>query len=48
MNEDPSSAISAAEKEEVDLRSIYVGNVSLQLFISYMFIVAKTTSLVNT
>ncbi|KAF3541074.1 hypothetical protein F2Q69_00019895 [Brassica cretica] len=24
--QDPSSAISAAEKEEVDLRSIYVGN----------------------
>lgn len=32
VNEDPSSAISTAEKEEVDLRSIYVGNVRLQLF----------------
>ena len=39
MNEDPSSAISAAEKEELDLRSIYVGNVRLQLFTSYMSLI---------
>ena len=38
MNEDPSYAISSAEKEEVDSRSIYVGNVRLPLLISYVFL----------
>lgn len=38
MNEDPSSAISSAEKEEVDSRSIHVGNVRLPLLISYIFL----------
>lgn len=37
INEDPSGAISSAEKEEVDSRSIYVGNVRLPLFNLYMF-----------
>lgn len=37
INEDPSSGISAAEKEEVDSRSIYVGNVRLPpLFFSHV------------
>jgi|APAra0007618407_1042631.scaffolds.fasta_scaffold09285_5 hypothetical protein len=43
INEDPSGGVSAAEKEEVDSRSIYVGNVRLVpplIFtcFSYMFV----------